>query len=176
MDLCWRYGAVCNARGTNAHTATHPHTHTHQPTHTHTHTQKIPKYTLEENYIIPECASNSFTIQLLSNSCEYNALVHSQEQLSLVAAATHSQSSRSRRGGPAQPTDKPGIISVVAGEGVWLSPELLCMTPLLRFLQLLCENHNTNLRRCGVCVCVCVYVWCVCVCVGGGGGGGGISK
>ena len=30
------------------------------------------------------------------------------------------------------------------------------MTPLLWFLQLLCENHNTNLQVWCVCVCVCV--------------------
>ena len=104
----------------------------------------------------------SVTIPFLFFNDKYNGLVHSQEQLSLVAAATHSQSGRSRRGGPAPPADKPGIISVVTGEGVWSCPELLCMTPLLRFLQLLCENHNTNLQ-----------VWCVCVCVCVWGGGGG---
>ena len=45
------------------------------------------------------------------------------------------------------------------------------MTPLLRFLQLLCENHNTNLQVWSVRVCVCVCVWGG----GGGGGGGGMS-
>ena len=136
---------------------THPHTHTHP--HTYTKSQSTLSKSSDTVQII--------TVQLLSNSCEYNALVHSQEQLSLVAAATHSQSGRSRRGGPAQPADKPGIISVVAGEGVWLSPELLCMTPPPPVPA--AAVREPQHKPAGV-VCVCVCVW------GGGGGGGGISK
>ncbi len=36
-----------------------------------------------------------------------------------------------------------------------MSPVILIMQPILRFLQLLCENHNRDLQ---VCVCVCVIV------------------
>lgn len=79
-----------------------------------------------------------------------------QEQLSLVAAATStSNRSRSRIQAPERAT-----ISVVAGEGVMKTPELKCMTPLLRFLQLLCENHNTNLQvstQLAISVCSIIY-------------------
>ena len=80
----------------------------------------------------------------------------------MVAAATSSSGRRRAEAAATQPVDRTGIISVVAGESVMSSSELLCMTPLLRFLQLLCENHNIHLQVCE-CVCVGVYVCGVCV-------------
>ena len=84
--------------------------------------------------------------------------MHTQEQLSLVAAATQSSQNMRRRGNPpttgesgAGQPDR-GPISIVASESLMNSPQLQIMTPLLHFLQLLCENHNTTLQ---VCVCVC---------------------
>ena len=76
-----------------------------------------------------------------------------QEQLSLVAAATQSSQTMRRRGNPpptsgeaaAVQSDK-GPISIVASENLMNSPQLQIMTPLLHFLQLLCENHNTILQ------------------------------
>ena len=73
-------------------------------------------------------------------------------------------------------------VNVVATHSIMNTRELKCMKPLLRFLQLLCENHKGELQVCvcvGVCVCVCVCVgvcdalhvccmhmfMCVCVCV-----------
>lgn len=70
-----------------------------------------------------------------------------QDQLDLVAAATPQGLGRRRRPGQtATPAPEKPQISVVAGETVMKTPELQCMTPLLRFLQLLCENHNTQLQ------------------------------
>ena len=40
----------------------------------------------------------------------------------------------------------PSPISIVAGETVMEQPELVVMTPLIHFLQLLCENHNNFLQ------------------------------
>ena len=83
-----------------------------------------------------------------------------------MAAATHNQGSiRSRRSIPGSPTlgsvgpEKAGI-SVMAGNNMMQSPELQIMTPLLRFMQLLCENHNTILQV-GVesCLFVCLFVY-----------------
>ena len=85
---------------------------------------------------------------------------HIQEQLSLVAAATQSSQNMRRRGNP--PTGgEPGAgqhdrgpISIVASESLMNSPQLQIMTPLLHFLQLLCENHNTILQV----MCMCMTV------------------
>ena len=42
--------------------------------------------------------------------------------------------------------EKAPPISVIAGEKMMKSAELQLMTPLLNFLQLLCENHNIKLQ------------------------------
>ena len=82
----------------------------------------------------------------------YFLYTHVQEQLSLVAAATQSSQNMRRRGNPpagsepgAGQPDR-GPISIVASESLMNSPQLQIMTPLLHFLQLLCENHNTILQ------------------------------
>lgn len=41
---------------------------------------------------------------------------------------------------------EPSPINIVAGETVMEQPELVVMTPLIHFLQLLCENHNNFLQ------------------------------
>ena len=47
----------------------------------------------------------------------------------------------------------------MAGNNMMQSPELQIMTPLLRFMQLLCENHNTILQvSVGSCLFVCLFV------------------
>lgn len=75
----------------------------------------------------------------------------------MVAAQT-GPSIRSRTAMP--PPVRPGI-NVVAGEGAMRTHELQCMTPLLRFLQLLCENHNINLQV-SLEQCVCVIAHGIC--------------
>ncbi len=92
------------------------------------------------------------------------------DTLAIAAAATQSQSNITQRrrerpgasnlllkGRDSVPSDRPveGIsmpvsdppqVSVIAGESIMKSSELKLMTPLLKFLQLLCENHNTKLQ------------------------------
>ena len=72
-----------------------------------------------------------------------------QDQLSFVAAMTNTQTARSRRrastvSSPAQ--ERGGQLSVVAGSNIMKTPEMQCMTPMLRFLQLLCENHHREMQ------------------------------
>ena len=72
----------------------------------------------------------------------------SQDQLSFVAAMTSTQTSRSRRrASVVSSSPEKGLanqLSVVAGAN--MTPELQCMKPLLRFLQLLCENHHREMQ------------------------------
>ena len=97
--------------------------------------------------------------------CYINTLVlflsHTQEQLSLVAAATAGQTgNRRRRGPPPLPEGQTSNVSadskavnVVVGKSLMQSAQLQVMTPMLHFLQLLCENHNSYLQvfdKCGV--------------------------
>ena len=51
-----------------------------------------------------------------------------------------------------------GQFNVVAGANIMRTPELQCMTPLLRFLQLLCENHHRKMQVCTYDVRFCVHV------------------
>ena len=73
-----------------------------------------------------------------------------EDNLAIAAAATHTQTNmrkRRERGGDSlvHPEARPPPISI-AGETMMKSAELQLMTPLLHFLQLLCENHNFNLQ------------------------------
>ena len=85
-----------------------------------------------------------------------------QDNLALAAAATQNQGITQRRTqhkslditepekqpqvSQQQPPPQPQQPVVVAGETMMKSPELQLMTPLLNFLQLLCENHNIKLQ------------------------------
>ena len=76
-----------------------------------------------------------------------------QDNLALAAAATQTQTNTHRRMEKSMDIavpdhEKPPPISVVAGETMMKSAELQLMTPLLHFLQLLCENHNIKLQVC----------------------------
>jgi hypothetical protein len=69
------------------------------------------------------------------------------------------------------PGQEAGSAEEKSAEEVTMSPAITIMRPILRFLQLLCENHNRELQVLPVpcvcmhvCVCVCMRV-CVCVCV-----------
>ena len=53
----------------------------------------------------------------------------------------HSRTSRNSRVTPSSVG-----VSVVTGHNVMESPELRCMEPLARLLQLFCENHNTDMQ------------------------------
>ena len=98
---------------------------------------------------------------------------HIQEQLNIVAAVTTEQGTRARRR-PSVPAQERHPINVVAGASMMRTPELQCMTPLLRFLQLLCENHNNRMQvrmysthEC-TCTCTCmvhvhVHLYYMCV-------------
>ena len=81
------------------------------------------------------------------------------DNLAIAAAATQNQAITQRRVKKSLDVanmveaDKPQggsggarPVSVVAGETVMKSAELQLMTPLLNFLQLLCENHNIKLQ------------------------------
>ncbi|XP_064398624.1 inositol 1,4,5-trisphosphate receptor type 2-like isoform X2 [Halichondria panicea] len=72
-----------------------------------------------------------------------------QEQISLAAAATQNtgRSGRSRKRAMSSEFMDPSPISIVAGETVMEQSELVVMTPLIHFLQLLCENHNHFLQN-----------------------------
>ena len=64
-----------------------------------------------------------------------------------MAAMTNTQTTRSRRrASNVTPAQDKGQFSVVAGANIMKTPELQCMTPLLRFLQLLCENHHSKMQ------------------------------
>ena len=78
---------------------------------------------------------------------------HTQEQLNIVAAVTNEQGTRARRR-PSVPAQERHPINVVAGASMMRTPELQCMTPLLRFLQLLCENHHNRMQ-----VRICAYTY-----------------
>ena len=76
-----------------------------------------------------------------------------QDQIAIAAMATQNQGGihkRRNRSNDIIPVameqqDKQQI-SIAAGETMMKSAELQLMTPLLHFLQLLCENHNTKLQ------------------------------
>lgn len=75
-----------------------------------------------------------------------------QDHLAIAAMATQNQQGihkrriRSTDIIPAAMEEKTQAISLAAGETMMKSTELQLMTPLLHFLQLLCENHNTKLQ------------------------------
>jgi hypothetical protein len=86
---------------------------------------------------------------LLSQLSTDNRDLH--DNLALAAAATQTQTNTHRRmeksidmTSPDQ--EKAPPISVTAGETMMKSAELQLMTPLLNFMQLLCENHNIKLQ------------------------------
>lgn len=83
-----------------------------------------------------------------------------KEQLSDAAAHTSKAYAAVRRGRdpdaevePSRPTHSPNLFGAdmqsVSGkhEVKTMSPEVLIMKPILRFLQLLCENHNRDLQN-----------------------------
>ena len=86
-----------------------------------------------------------------------------QDSLAVAAAVTQNQGSihLRRKNHSAEmtqiETEKQQPLSVIAGETMMKSAELQLMTPLLHFLQLLCENHNIKLQV-GAVLFVCVYV------------------
>ncbi len=77
-----------------------------------------------------------------------------QEQIAMTAMATQNQGGiHTRRPNKsndiiqaAMEPEKSQQLSLAAGETMMRSAELQLMTPLLHFLQLLCENHNTKLQ------------------------------
>lgn len=74
-----------------------------------------------------------------------------QDDLAIAAAATQTQTNAQKRlqRSPEMSLQVgeqlPPMTSVIAGD-MMKSPELQLMTPLLNFLQLLCENHNIKLQ------------------------------
>ena len=73
-----------------------------------------------------------------------------KEQLSEAASQTNKAYLAVRRGREMEGSERHnalGELSMKGGPaGRLLSQEIACMQPILRFLQLLCENHNTNLQ------------------------------
>lgn len=65
--------------------------------------------------------------------------------------------------GPAEGQQSGGDKAADNGE---MSFVILIMQPILRFLQLLCENHNRDLQVCLVCVHDVFVCVCACVCPG----------
>lgn len=80
----------------------------------------------------------------------------------MVAANTEGLSGR-RSGSTHKRESKPDTgpsVNVMAGQNIMSTPELKLMQPLLRLLQLFCENHNNDMQ---VCVHVCTVVICIIV-------------
>lgn len=94
----------------------------------------------------------TFIFDIFGQLKEYSAniVLFFQDQLSFVAAMTNTQTATRRRRASAVSSSPEkstaSQLSVVAGANIMKTPELQCMKPLLRFLQLLCENHHTKMQ------------------------------
>ena len=71
--------------------------------------------------------------------------VYIQDQLSLVAHSNDGLNSRKTSKRESKNENIP-TLNVMAGHNVMCTPELKVMQPLLRLLQLFCENHNTDMQ------------------------------
>ena len=73
-----------------------------------------------------------------------------KEQLSESANQTNKAYLAVRRGREVEGSDRSSSFGEVSMKGTpagrLKSPEVACMQPILRFLQLLCENHNSDLQ------------------------------
>ena len=96
----------------------------------------------------------ALTITLYNPNCYLGMLVSLsddvKEQLTDAAQQTNKAYSAVRKGregdggegtkGPFQESIKSSSV------GSYLAPEIVTMEPILRFLQLLCENHNSDMQ------------------------------
>lgn len=60
-----------------------------------------------------------------------------------VRKGREGDSGESNKGHPFQEN-----VKSTSAVGSYLAPEIVTMQPILRFLQLLCENHNTEMQVC----------------------------
>lgn len=67
----------------------------------------------------------------------------------MVAANSEGLSRRANSKRESRSDTGPGpSVNVMAGHNVMSTPELKLMRPLLRLLQLFCENHNFEMQVC----------------------------
>lgn len=73
-----------------------------------------------------------------------------KEQLNEAATQTNKAYLAVRRGRDVDGSERRNAYGEAASKGAptgrLLNPEVSCMQPILRFLQLLCENHNADLQ------------------------------
>lgn len=104
------------------------------------------------SYIFERALTYEAIFDIIWQLKEYSAniVLFFQDQLSFVAAMTNTQTATRRRRASAVSSSPEkstaSQLSVVAGANIMKTPELQCMKPLLRFLQLLCENHHTKMQ------------------------------
>jgi hypothetical protein len=75
-----------------------------------------------------------------------NSAVDIQDQLSIVASNTEGGVSH-RKNSKRESKSESTTLNLAAGQNIMGTPELKLMQPLLRLLQLFCENHNLNMQN-----------------------------
>ena len=80
-----------------------------------------------------------------------------KEQMADAAAQTNKAYLAARKGRDSESMEgsraagmEEGGSSIVTANGTYLAPEIVIMQPILRFLQLLCENHNADMQVWGI--------------------------
>ncbi len=73
-----------------------------------------------------------------------------KEQMTEAASQTNKAYLSVRKGRDVDTSDRPSALGDLSTKGTpggrLMTPEVACMQPILRFLQLLCENHNAELQ------------------------------